>query len=94
MAHAYGGAQDFLSHEYIARKSSVGLQGIEPCLYAPHAHVLPVYYSPIKRCYSSAKRPFWLQNLDLCAYQKSFVPSYGYWRVNYDIELAIFLRDE
>lgn len=24
----------------------VGLQGIEPCLYAPEAYVLPVYYSP------------------------------------------------
>jgi hypothetical protein len=26
----------------------VGLQGIEPCLYAPEAHVLPVYDSPRK----------------------------------------------
>ena len=24
----------------------VGLPGIEPGLYAPEAHVLPVYYSP------------------------------------------------
>jgi hypothetical protein len=24
----------------------VGLLGIEPSLYAPEAHVLPVYYSP------------------------------------------------
>ncbi len=25
----------------------VGLPGIEPGLYAPEAHVLPVYYSPL-----------------------------------------------
>ncbi len=25
---------------------NVGLLGIEPSLYAPEAHVLPVYYSP------------------------------------------------
>ena len=27
--------------------SPVGLLGIEPSLYAPEAHVLPVYYSPL-----------------------------------------------
>ena len=26
----------------------VGLPGIEPGLYAPEAHVLPVYYSPLE----------------------------------------------
>jgi hypothetical protein len=28
--------------------SSVGPPGIEPGLYAPEAHVLPVYYGPTK----------------------------------------------
>ncbi len=35
----------------------VGLPGIEPGLYAPEAHVLPVYYSP-----SSLARPAFHQN--------------------------------
>ncbi len=40
---------------------SVGLPGIEPGLYAPEAHVLPVYYSPIKRILAdiqNKKSPF------------------------------------
>ena len=29
----------------------VGPPGIEPGLYAPEAHVLPVYYGPISGCF-------------------------------------------
>ena len=42
IAHSLGNKKDPLGVLFVV----VGLPGIEPGLYAPEAHVLPVYYSP------------------------------------------------
>ena len=42
------------------RKYFVGPPGIEPGLYAPEAHVLPVYYGPKNN--PSVPRPFFKSN--------------------------------